>query len=250
MAVAVQQIGIVELRRTRGTERRGSGRTAFAVGERIEEVALRREVAVRVGPGSVRGVDQRVDRIGIAAERIQRLPEEVLVERHLQRRLAVAAQIVSSSGAIGEVVPPEVVLRREGDVAIRHEWTRPDVLFREAGGEVVVAQRQIDRELVHRPLVLSEESEVVILIALRRKRRRVHRHLVRDAVVEAVLERLVFVGFLQQVTMRPVESHLEAVRAGHVRHRGAVGEVRHEGVVEAERARPLADAAHPIDQPG
>src|SRR6187200_3240510 len=50
--------------------------------------------------------------VGIAAQPIERLTQQVLVEAELQRRLAGAEQVVGKAAAIGHVFPVDVVGRR------------------------------------------------------------------------------------------------------------------------------------------
>src|SRR6185295_4288129 len=109
----------------------------------IEEIALWDVITVDPTPAAIvprpcRDILQRVDRVRGAAEPVERLPEQVLVHTHLHRGLPLAGEVVAEAAAIGEVVPSQVLLRGEIEVAVRHQRRRADVLLRKAGAEVVV----------------------------------------------------------------------------------------------------------------
>ena len=235
---SAEQIGIVGVARYDGAEVAIDHRTAEVAAaaaqillDGIRQRAVGPVVLIRIRPRSRRVVDVCVHRIRIDAQRIERLAQQVFVDRDLQRRLPVAAQVIGQAGAIRQVLPAEIGPFGEGDIARRHQLAGTEVLLGEARAEVVVAEREVEREAVHRPAILREQAEVVVEMVLGHVRRREEGDLVRHAVVEAELVRLEVVGAHIQVTVRAVEPDLEAVRARHVRHRGAIRKVWHRGVV-------------------
>ena len=153
---------------------------------RVRHIAVRLVVAVRVGPGSVRHVDEGVERVGILPERVQRLALQILVERQLDGGFSRPEDIPRCGRPVRDVLPRQVVLRREDDVPVWHERAWPDDLFGEARVERVEPEPAAERPPIERPPVLGEQTEIVVLVGLQRVRRRPDRNLVRYAVVEPV----------------------------------------------------------------
>src|SRR5262245_4800619 len=198
------EVLVVQIARHRRAERGVVDWAALAVLKRVQKIALRDVVGVdsqsaAIVPGAIRGRSEREHRIRIAAESIERLSQEVLVERDLQRGLAVAEQIVGERAAIGKVLPRDIVLRGERDVPRRREWRRTDGLLREARREVVEADRALDGHLVDRPSILSVEAEVVIEVRDRAEGHGPFGDAVGYALVEWIGDRIVGVMILVDI---------------------------------------------------
>ena len=134
-----------------GVDAAGRGR---ALGQRVDQVAVRGEVAVGVGPGPGHARDDPVagrDALG----RIESQP--VLADVRLDGRLAVAEDVVGAAHARREVLELVEVLLRDREVPVRHQRPGSEVVFVPAGVVVVEPQAGIDREPVDGPAVLDEE---------------------------------------------------------------------------------------------
>ena len=150
---AGDEIRVELLRRYRRAERQVAGLRALAVGLEVGEVAVRDEVAVGVVPRAGRrdraGDDRRV---GLAAQAVERLAQQVLVEAELHRRLAGAEEVVGEAAPVGQVLPVDVVRGRERDVPVRRQRHRAERL----SGKLVwnqskrIAPATVSRSIVHR----------------------------------------------------------------------------------------------------
>ena len=103
-------------------------RRALAVGGRVRQVALRNEVEVRVQPRAARRVDEaahgmRARAAGVDADqRADGLPLDVLVQADLDRRLAVAGEVVGEAEPRRDVMPVDERRFRQRDVgAVRRQ---------------------------------------------------------------------------------------------------------------------------------
>ena len=113
-------------------------------------------------------VCQRIHRVRRRAKAVQRLPEQILVRRDFHGRLAIAPQVVDEAHSIGNVLPVQVVLLRETEVAVGEadqRAARADGLRGKAGLEPVVSNRAGDRRAIQSDRVLREHAEVVIFVA-------------------------------------------------------------------------------------
>ena len=195
-----------------------------AVGRHAQQVAVHDVVAAtRVAHGVERMSFHDRCRLRGDAGRVadRRGRHHVPAQVHLQRRLAVAEEVVGGGDArrdVLEVVPRD---RVEVVVAGRLVERRAERLLRVAADVLVVAQAQVQREPLDRPAVLDEEADLADHLRARAAfDRRVLRELRRHAVGEAVEQRR-RVGLRRAARQRPRVggAHLERVRAGDVRHR-------------------------------
>ena len=196
-------------------------------GPRVRQVAVRHEVAVRIGPGArdaqrgkrpaAAGRAQRRVRVGPVVRHAR--PFQVLADVRLDGRLAVAEDVPRHAHARRDVlVRVDAFGARDMDRR-RQERRRPFRLFGIPARRTIEPQRALQGQAVVRPLILREER-VPAAVAVVLPRSDELGDLVRDEVVDA--ERQI----LAVRAPRPVVRHqralvadLEAVRAGDVRHR-------------------------------
>ena len=193
---------------------------------KIEQIAVGHFVAVRIRPCPRCGGRQQRNRVratGQPAGGSEAL--QVLVQAHLQCRLAVAEQVVRELRLRRHVLVVQILRCREGEVACGREVRRPQCLLRERAREVVEPYAQGDGRAMDRPFVLCIDSKVLVHMVLLRVRKRPHRQLVRHAVVEPVGQRILDVGQVVVITVGVVHADLEGMRAGDIRHVEAVVEV-------------------------
>ena len=207
----------------RGTERRIRERSAFAVGRRRDQVAVRHVVAVGIGPAAGRG--------HIEQERIVLLRERGLAEHHvpagggLQRRLAVAEQVVGDPEPWREVLPVRQIVDGRPRLGWR-ERPRPARLVVGNPTDVAVEpDAGVDREPPERPLILGEEAENPVFLDLM-ARLYEDRDRRRNRVAQRVVHALSGVAPLH-VVLPPLEvrAHLGDMTAGDVGRGGF--QVRH-----------------------
>ena len=139
--------------------RRSEIGAALAVGQRVQQIALRDVVAV-----DAQAARSFHDRVTVLARIENTLPtvlspaSDVAAEVDLERGLAVAEQVVDRRDPRRQVLPVVPVVLRERDVAVRHERTRAELRLREVGVEVVEAQPAVQRQPVDRPPVLHVDA--------------------------------------------------------------------------------------------
>ena len=102
-------------------------------------------------------VDRGVDRMQGRRD-VDGLSGDVLAEVHLDRGPAVAKHVVGGADPRHDVVPARQAGNRV-EIARRHERTRRQVGLLGVGIQVVVADAEVQRQLVNRPLVLREEAQ-------------------------------------------------------------------------------------------
>ena len=259
LAVAVQHGGIVPGRvGVVLAEVLIRDRSALAVQGEIPQVAVRNVVPVGVRPSAARRRDGRIDRICRFSDLGPQLCG-VAAQRHLERRLAIAIEVVRRADPRIEVLPvgdiadrietalaePRIDCWRPGPVPIR--------VFRVAGAlrghvaiEVVPPKSKIERQLVRDlPLILPVNAEIGLPLRLNQIRVGILRDRERRAVEEDVGRVAVHVVVGFRVELFGLEPGLEVVRPGDVGHRRAlrvaVAAIR-VTEVGAGRAITLADA--------
>ena len=207
----------------RGAEVGILNRGALAVRAEIDEIALRQEIAVQVAPhpsgtrpGAPRG-------IGPARKNVDVRPFQVLADARFHGRLAVAKQVVRATKPRTDVLPVwDVVDRVEPGVARRHQRARIQLVHGHIHILVIVPHAVVERQTLHRPLILAEHAHVRLHRLLECLRDRVHRHLTRLAIQE--LQRHAVRAELERVEVARVvegESRFCRMRAGDVGHRDA-----------------------------
>ncbi len=198
-----------------------SARRAQVLRVGIQEVAVGREVAVVVGPVSRDVRDDARRRVGDAVIRRGDRRLEILADVALDRRLAVPEHVPRRGHARREILVAVDAGRLGIDERRRQERRRAFLLFRRPAPGAVEAHAALQRDAVDRPLSLREQRivahpEIVLEVVDE------HRQLVRDAVVEAVAQRVrSAVGRADVAELAALIADLQAVRAVHERHRGA-----------------------------
>ena len=200
-------------------------RAALGIGRRVEQLAVRYEVAVCVGPGSRRRVDETRRRIhvrGVCRIRARAagircaVERQILVEADFQRRLAIAKRVVRRTGPRLQVVPRDALRLREGEIAVRRERTRAHRLLGKRNMKVVVTESARHGQLFHGPPILDEGS-MIALVDQRPEGRGQQRQLIGHAVVEPEARwRIDAVRFLVLALESEVEARLEIVRSGDI----------------------------------
>ena len=191
-------------------------RAALTVCGVVQQVAFGREVAVAVGPRARGARDQPIDRVGWVGQRPRRAEAfQILVERDLERGLAVPEQIVGRAHLRRDVVQAVVVDLVEPHVEVWRQGRWSNRLWRVAVCEGVVADTARERPSADGPFVLRKESEVAVHVHRDRPRRDPVDNLRRNAVREVVEVRRRRVGVAGVLVMAVgvVETDLEAVRA-------------------------------------
>ena len=203
-----------------------AARAAEVLRGAVQEVAVGRVVTVGVGPGArLRELDARARKqrrvVAVAVDR----GLEILAEVGFDGRLAVAEHVVGDAGARGDVVVADHAFRfRPRELRRQEAHARAaDRLLGVVAPGVVVAHCAAERELAAGELILQEQRVVadarVGLVGLEPLR-----HLVGDAVVEAVGE-VVGAAFLRAVVgvVGALVADLDAVGAAHERRRRVPG---------------------------
>ena len=200
--------------------------TALAVGEGIEEIAVRDIVAIGVRPRA-RGLrrhaaaESRPGGVGLDEDAgpLGRIP--VLAGVDLQRRLAVTGQVDRGAAAERDVVVAlHDVLRREHDRR-GHEARRPNHLLGRAAHGVVIPNAAFQGDATNRPAILREDPHVLHASLLSEIVQQ-HRQLIRHAVAEPVLQPVAALIVARGDVVIGFEADLEVLRAGDVRERRAV----------------------------
>ena len=137
-----------------GVDAAGGGR---ALRQRIDQVAVRREVAVGVGPRPGHARDDPVAGRN-ALGRIESQP--VLADVRLDGRSTVAEDVVGDAHARREVLELVEVLLVDREVPVRHQRPWAEVILVPAGVVVVVTQAGVHREPVDGPPVLDEGAHL------------------------------------------------------------------------------------------
>ncbi len=142
-------------------------RTAFQVGERVQEVALSDPVAVRVSPRAINGRDQRgrgvLDRVRLTGEHAL----QILSDVHPERGLPVAEQVVHRTATRRNVPVALDAVCAGKDVRVSELVGREDtvLLARAPARGHFKAQRSLKRQAPARPGVLDIERAVAQAIA-------------------------------------------------------------------------------------
>ena len=215
-APALQQVGIPPRNRAERAEGAIRERAALAIGVDVRQVAVGHVVAVGVGPGAVRGGDNRVHRV---VEARDRRAHRLLVpaQRELQCRFAVAEEVVGSTEPRSDVLVVRHVLDLR-EVERADEATRRPVLSRHGAVDVVEAHAQVRRQPLQRPLVLRVESQVHLDAHILRRRRGKLRERHRHASEKLVGERFVLVDVpIALPALHRRQPHFGCVGAGDVR---------------------------------
>ena len=145
--------------------------------------------------------------------------------RRFERRATVAKDVERHTQARVDVAPLWHA-RDRIDVTRGNPQSGGQVRGREAHGDVVPSQTQVDRQALNLPGVLCEEADFVVLSFLLEERPREVLNPVRFAVQEIVVQAVGLVvvhpGFVvERLLVR--DANLEVVTAGHVRQRETLG---------------------------
>ena len=211
----------------------------------VEQVAIRDEVAVGVGPGACHVLRDARGRVREPVVRRRRGRIQILPKRALERRLAVAEEIVGGGHAWREVVigvDDRRFLERERR---RQEALGTHTLRRRPAPRTVVPQRALEREAVDRPLLLHEEGVVPhpqLLLEVVDELRQLVGHAVVDAVLQVVATAI---GQVQHAQHGAGVAELEAPRSGDVcaRRTPRIGDVLVARVAEdVQRLRSIVEA--------
>ena len=210
------------------TERERLPRTALAVGNRIHEVALRDVVAIDAEPAAIvpcavgrlcetRRTSRVHQRVAVLVVRAL----QILADVDLQRGLAVAKDVVRRARAGRDVVEP----RHADGLRERHRRCSEQVgsgralpIRRPAPG-TVVPDRALQRQTVHRPLILHVERVVLAPVGgveITKSHGQLIRHAAKEPVVQA---RGVVVVHAVGAVVRGHVPDLHALRTGDIGRR-------------------------------
>ena len=169
---------------------------------------------------------------------------EVLAEVHLEGRFPVPEHIVGCADARRDVIGPDDTPLLGKHNGRRKELHRTHLLFRKVAPRVLVANGPLERQPARGPLLLGVRR-LVPGAPLQAERIEIHRELVRNAVVEAVLQvrvvaEVVRVGDVERAHV----AELHVLRARDVRGGAAPGRLQPLIVHEVLRSvRQALDAA-------
>ena len=197
---------------------RAGHRAAFAVGCRVQQIAVGHEVAVGIDPGSRGARGEMPDsRRAVAQPLVDGVGRrDVLAHEELHGRLPVAEHIVGRAEPRLQILLIEgAVLGGEHDGG-RQEPVRSHPLLVEVVGEALEAEAALQREAAQRPFVLRIQREHALMLLLARCLIGVHGQLVGNAALEVVLEQGVVVEVFRKCRVVGViaDAELRRVRAG------------------------------------
>ena len=193
----------------------------FVVQPTIQEIAVRDEVLVRVGPDARRRPLQPAARPQCAVRQPVLCRLEVPAGIQLQRGLAIAEDIDGGAASRRDVVIRMDAIGERIVDGCRQEANGADSDRGEVAPGAIVAKSALQRDAAECFLVLPVEG-IVADTLLSREGIDVFGDLVRHAAVEAVGRELVVgVGVLVVVQIAALIAELHALRAGHVRGRSS-----------------------------
>ena len=201
------------------TERAVVPRSALAVGHGVPEIAVGDEIPVRIGPAHrrARGLIRHGE-VHADARVALRIP----AQRHLERRLAGAKQVVGGAHPRAEIFPAGRVLDFR-EIARRHVRARRQVGFRDQHVIHGVPHAQVQRQPPHGPLILRVEpilrSRLIRSVWPRVDRDR-HRQLVSEGIRDGLIDEPgVVVALTALAELVQIGTGLEVMCPGDVGHR-------------------------------
>ena len=162
--------------------------TALAVQTAVQQVTVRDVVPVGVGPRAVDLVDRCRDRV-VRLWDGERVLRDIAAERHFDRGLAVAEQVVRAAETRAPVLPVRHI-RHCGEGTVLDEPRGRNVLLGNVRVEVIEPHAVVQRQAPNRPLILRVDAHVgldTLVIVVRR----------RVSVMLTVVGRLLGVGVLK-----------------------------------------------------